>query len=121
LIIRRKIKCGVRGSILYIRYLSPDGVNGGATRFSPDCKVKGTNEGQYQNAVDVFLRRGWAIAFRQKGLIYAGQPVFGETPKYVAQAGVLRCPQADTFIQPSVFRLGPGLDEAVARMAAKAN
>lgn len=86
-------------------------MEGGATRFYPDCKVRGTKEGQYQNAVDVFIRCGHAILFQQKGLSHAGQPVTGETSKCVAQAGVLRHPDAKTLIHPSIFRMGPGLTE----------
>jgi len=93
--------------------LSKDGVEGGATRFYPDSKVRTSALGQYDGrSVDVFLPRGWALVFRQKGLIHAGQPVTGGTQsKYVAQAGVLRLLPREKMIQPSVFRLGPGLNE----------
>jgi len=83
---------------------------GGATRFYPHSKVKTSQPGQYDTAVDVFLPRGWAICFRQQGLIHAGQPVVSSEPKYVAQAGILRKPPPTTLLRPSVFRLGPGLE-----------
>jgi hypothetical protein len=92
--------------------LSKDGVvKGGATRFYPNSKVKSVKSGQYNHTVDVWLPRGWALAFRQKGLIHAGQPVEGKLPKYVAQAGILRRPPRDYVLQPSVFRLGPRLEQ----------
>lgn len=86
-----------------------EGTLGGATRFYPNCKVKTSELGQYEESVDVMLPKGWAIVFRQQGLIHAGQPAVSGPPKYVAQAGVLRLLPKDKLIQPNVFRLGPGL------------
>ena len=80
----------------------------GATRFYPDSKIKSDDQGQYQNSVDVYLPRGWALVFRQKGPVHAGQP--SVSVKYIAQAGILRRLPPQKLIQPSVFRLGPGLE-----------
>lgn len=91
--------------------LSKEGVVGGATRFYPKSKVKTLESGQYDDAVDVRVPRGWGLVFRQKGLIHAGQPVWGEMSKYVAQTGVLRLLPPKKVLQPNVFRLGPGLTE----------
>jgi len=96
---------------LLIQLLSDENNRGAATRFYPDAKLKSSRNGQYNTAVDVFLPRGWAIVFRQKGLIHAGQPVQSENPKYIAQAGVLRLLPKTAFSVPSVFRLGPGLQD----------
>ena len=84
---------------------------GGATRFYPRAKMRSTAPGQYGYAVDVILPRGWAVVFRQHGLVHAGQPVAQSSPscKYVAQAGVMRTLPKGQLIKPSVFRLGPGL------------
>lgn len=92
--------------------LSPDdeSLDGGATRFYPDSKINSSKSNQYDHSVDVFLPRGWAIAFRQKDLVHAGQPVT-KGRKYVAQAGVLRQVPPNQPIRPSVFRLSPGLEE----------
>ena len=84
---------------------------GGATRFYPRAKVKGKNPGQYDHAIDVLLPKGWALVFPQLGLVHAGQPVHGDEPKYIAQAGVLRTLPQGRLLRPSVFRLGPGLTD----------
>ena len=94
--------------------LSQPRLLGGNLRFYPNCKVRPTGEKPqcYNYSVDVRVPRGWAVAFRQKGLIHAGQPVSTESPvpKYVAQAGILRRMEPGMHIQPSVFRNGPGLN-----------
>jgi hypothetical protein len=109
----------VSSHTLLLSLSKEDDVEGGATRFYPQAKVKGTTPGQYDYAVDVILPRGWAIAFHQKGLVHCGQPVW-KGPKYVAQAGVLRKLPPGELFQPSVFRVGPGVqalvDEAAANM-----
>merc|ERR1712187_18026 len=75
--------------------ISPDGVKGGNLRFYPKSRLGLKSTGvlrQYQHCVDVRVLRGWAVVFRQKGLIHAGQPVDFDSPasKYIAQAGFLR-------------------------------
>lgn len=91
--------------------LSQNGLQGGATRFYPLCKLASRDLGQYDHAVDVFLPRGWAVAFPQIGMVHAGQPVSEESdvPKYIAQAGLLRVLPRSKVLRPSVFRHGPGL------------
>ena len=97
--------------------LSRPGVLGGNLRFYPNCKVRPTGDKSqcYKYSVDVKVPRGWAVAFRQKGLIHAGQPVFLDSPvpKYIAQAGILRQVERGMSVQPSVFRNGPGLNEVM--------
>ena len=89
--------------------LSRDGVEGGATRFYPHCKLSRKDpQGQYDYSVDVVLPRGWALVFPQVGMVHAGQPILNGN-KYVAQAGVLRKLPPTKILRPSVFRLGPGL------------
>jgi len=79
-------------------------IKGGATRFYP--------RKNYSKAVDVSVPRGWAIAFSQKGMLHAGHQVL-EGTKHVAQAGLLRQLPPGRVFQPSTFRVGPGLTEAV--------
>lgn len=77
---------------------------GGTTRFYP--------RKNYSKAVDVSVQRGWAIAFKQLGMLHAGQQVIHGT-KYVAQAGLLRLLPEGVRFKPSTFRVGPNLEEAV--------
>ena len=81
-------------------------LKGGATRFYPNR--------DYSKAIDVSVPRGWAIAFKQQGMLHAGHQVISGT-KYVAQAGLMRLLPIGQVHKPSAFRVGPGLDEAVIR------
>ena len=77
------------------------GLEGGSTRFYP--------QKNYKKALDVSVPRGWMIAFKQLGMLHAGQQVIRGS-KYIAQAGLLRLlPQGMTF-KPSTFRVGPGIN-----------
>ena len=49
--------------------------------------------------------------FQQKGLLHAGLPVYGDTAKYIAQAGLLRAEPDHVAGAVAVFRYGPGLGE----------
>lgn len=102
--------------------LSDDALEGGATRFYPRGTLSKARqhlpsfrEAQFAHAVDVQLPRGWALVFRQKGLLHAGQPVAATSPrpKHVAQAGILRVLPAGVVLRPSVFRNAPGAVHAV--------
>lgn len=99
--------------------LSDATLQGGATRFYPRAKANRSAKDndhtfrreQFDHSVDVILPKGWAIAFRQRGLLHAGQPVLASSPvsKYVAQAGILRFLPEGTLVRPSVFKNGPGV------------
>lgn len=89
---------------------------GGATRFYPRAKLGAHDTvGQYDEAVDVWLPQGWALAFPQHGLVHAGQPVLASSEgassvsKYIAQAGLMRKLPPGKLCPPSVFKLGPGI------------
>lgn len=104
---------------------------GGATRFFPT--------GRYDDgsSVDVFLPKGYALVFEQKGLLHAGLPVDKLTTttttgdddgdegddddccrfekkkgaKYIAQAGILRAEGDARHREPEArFKNGPGFD-----------
>lgn len=102
--------------------LSHDNLQGGCTRFYPKGKIRlpakqQTDEiasfrrSQFDHAVDVLLPRGWALVFKQQGLLHAGQPLSVSSPcsKYVAQAGVLRVFPEGKLFKPSIFKNGPGV------------
>lgn len=108
--------------------LSENNLEGGATRFYPNGKLRlpratkdnkskhqsSTTEfrtKQFDHAVDVVLPRGWALVFKQRGLLHAGQPVERSSPcpKYVAQTGILRVLPEGILVRPSVFKNGPGV------------
>merc|ERR1712003_157874 len=105
--------------------LSEDSLEGGCTRFYPRAKVSRPKQPrmdevsfrkrQFDHAVDVILPRGWALVFRQRGLLHAGQPLSASSPcsKYVAQAGVLRVLPEGAVQRPSVFKNGPGVTNGV--------
>ena len=94
--------------------LSETNLEGGATRFYPRAKANRLAKDndhtfrreQFDYSVDVVLPKGWAIAFRQRGLLHAGQPVLASSPvsKYVAQAGILRLLPEGVLVKPSVFK-----------------
>lgn len=107
--------------------LSKDDLQGGCTRFYPNGKTRlpakqraresdnieiaSFRRSQFDCAVDVLLPRGWALVFKQRGLLHAGQPISVSSPcsKYVAQAGVLRVLPEGILYKPSVFKNGPGV------------
>mmetsp|Transcript_13099 Transcript_13099/g.17548 ORF Transcript_13099/g.17548 Transcript_13099/m.17548 type:complete len:365 (+) Transcript_13099:133-1227(+) len=104
--------------------LSEGSLEGGCTRFYPRAKVRIDPSDrvrlqgselfrmkQFDHAVDVLLPRGWALVFKQRGLLHAGQPVSTSSPcpKYVAQSGVLRVLPEGVLSKPSVFKNGPGV------------
>jgi len=107
--------------------LSGDGLLGGGTRFYPRGRMylprnekhlqkePSFRKKQFEGAVDVLLPRGWALVFRQRGLIHAGQPLSDSSPcpKYVAQAGVLRVLPDGVLQKPSIFKNGPGVTNGV--------
>jgi len=107
--------------------LSENELEGGGTRFYPRGRMflprsekhlqksPSFRKGQFEDAVDVLLPRGWALVFRQRGLMHAGQPVSDSSPcsKYVAQAGVLRVLPEGAVQRPSVFKNGPGVTNGV--------
>lgn len=110
----------VVSSHTFLVQLSEEGLEGGATRFYPRAKAnrntttsdqEAFRKQQFDHALDVVLPRGWAIAFRQRGLLHAGQPVSSSSPcsKYVAQAGLLRVLPDGLLLRPSVFKNGPGV------------
>merc|ERR1719413_347471 len=70
---------------------------------------------QFEHAVDVALPRGWALVFKQRGLIHAGQPLSPTSPcpKHVAQAGILRVLPEGVLQKPSVFKNGIGVTKVV--------
>mmetsp|Transcript_4985 Transcript_4985/g.6440 ORF Transcript_4985/g.6440 Transcript_4985/m.6440 type:complete len:106 (+) Transcript_4985:591-908(+) len=77
---------------------------GGSTRFYPYKN--------YSKAIDILIPRGWAIAFKQQGMLHAGHQVLNGI-KHIAQAGLLRkLPEGIPF-KPSTFRPGPDLQEAI--------
>lgn len=102
--------------------LSNDNLEGGATRFYPRAKARLTpsdkqndvssfRTSQFAHAEDVLLPKGWALIFKQRGLLHAGQPLVASSscPKYVAQSGVLRVLPEGVLQKPSVFKNGPGV------------
>lgn len=107
--------------------LSKDDLQGGCTRFYPNAKTRlpakqkagesDNNEiasfrrSQFDCAVDVLLPRGWALVFKQRGLLHAGQPLSVSSPcsKYVAQAGVMRVLPEGILFKPSMFKNGLGV------------
>jgi len=104
--------------------LSDNTLEGGCTRFYPRGTMRlpknSWNDPDFRNrqfdyAVDVGLPRGWALVFRQRGLMHAGQPLAATSPcpKYVAQAGILRVLPEGVLQKPSVFRNGLGVTKAV--------
>ena len=102
----------------FLVQLSDDSLEGGATRFYPRAKANSKasdqqtfRKQQFDHAVDVVLPRGWALAFRQRGMLHAGQPISASSPcsKYVAQAGLLRVLPKGLLLRPSVFKNGPGV------------
>lgn len=107
--------------------LSEDLLQGGGTRFYPRGRMylprnekhlqksSSFRERQFEGAVDILLPRGWALVFRQRGLLHAGQPLPDSSPcsKYVAQAGVLRALPEGVLQRPSVFKNGPGVVNGV--------
>jgi len=111
--------------------LSNDELIGGCTRFYPKGKLRRpgseyannntknypSSEYDYAVDVDVIVPKGWAIVFKQRGLLHAGQPIQNDSPcpKYVAQAGVLRILPKGTVLKPSIFRLGPNITKKPAR------
>lgn len=100
--------------------LSQDTLEGGSTRFYPRGKIRlpkhsdndiAFRKRQFEHAEDVVLPRGWALVFRQRGLMHAGQPLSVSSPcsKYVAQAGILRILPEGTLQRPAVFKNGAGV------------
>jgi len=85
---------------LLVMLSDPSELRGGATRFFPGAG--------YDGSVDVSLPRGWALVFRQRGLLHCGLPVL-EGRKFVAQAGLLRPLPAGAKFRPTIFKWGPGL------------
>jgi len=77
---------------------------GGATRLYTEGTYRGST-------TDVCLPQGWGLVFQQKGLLHAGLPVYGDTAKYIAQAGLLRAEPDHVAGAVAVFRYGPGLGE----------
>jgi len=105
--------------------LSNEELIGGCTRFYPKGKLRpvGTDnnkenqKSEYDYAVDIILPKGWAIVFKQRGLLHAGQPIDFNSPcpKYVAQAGVLRILPKGKVLNPSIFRIGPNITKSPIR------
>ena len=104
--------------------LSHDTLEGGCTRFYPRAKIRLPKDSdndaafrnrQFEHAVDVVLPRGWALVFRQRGLMHAGQPLSVSSPcsKYVAQAGILRILPEGVLQKPAVFKNGVGVTKLV--------
>jgi len=104
--------------------LSPNSLEGGCTRFYPNGRMRlpkntpndiAFRNSQFENAVDVALPTGWALVFKQRGLMHAGQPLSPTSPcpKHVAQAGILRILPDGVLQKPSVFRNGLGVTKLV--------
>jgi len=105
-------------------HLSNDTLEGGCTRFYPRGKMHLPEDSdnstafrnrQFEHAVDVALPQGWALVFRQRGLLHAGQPLSVSSPcsKYVAQAGILRTLPDGLLQKPAVFKDGVGVTNLI--------
>merc|ERR1719330_1765067 len=91
--------------------LSEDGsFQGGSTRFFP-------KRGLYAESVDVFLPQGFALVFKQKGLLHCGAPVTSGR-KMVAQAGMMRLLGPKESLKYNKFLWGPGMDHLEKKMLA---
>merc|ERR1719512_70002 len=91
--------------------LSEDGsFQGGGTRFFPKF-------GDYTESVDVFTPQGFALIFKQKGLLHCGAPV-ASGRKMVAQAGMMRLLGPKENLKYNKFLWGPGMDHLNKKMLA---
>lgn len=91
--------------------LSDDGsFQGGGTRFFPKF-------GDYTESVDVFTPQGFALVFKQKGLLHCGAQV-ASGRKMVAQAGMMRLLGPKESLKYNKFLWGPGMDHLEKKMLA---
>jgi len=99
----------VSSHTLLINLSDSGSFEGGSTRFFP--------KGDYSESVDVFIPQGFALVFRQKGLLHCGAPV-AAGQKMVAQAGMMRVLGPAEKNRPNIFRQGPGMDRLHRKMLA---